>query len=152
MRRGELEIVDRAEIEAILARATVCRLALSVDDLPYIVPLTFAYEDGAIYLHSSYEGRKMEMLAANPSVCFEVDVGCEPVTSGDPCRWHMKYESVIGFGRAVLVEDPDGKKQAMEAIRDHYAANAPAYGDIPLDKVAVVRIDIESMTGRRRPV
>jgi len=49
MRRKDREIEDRAELESIIGSATVCRLAMSEDDRPYIVPLCFGYKDGNLY-------------------------------------------------------------------------------------------------------
>ena len=43
MRRKDREITERAEIEAILREAQVCRIALADDDGPYIVPMSFGY-------------------------------------------------------------------------------------------------------------
>ena len=53
MRRIDREIADRSAIESIINRASVCRLALSEDDQPYIVPLCFRYKDNDLYFHTS---------------------------------------------------------------------------------------------------
>jgi hypothetical protein len=58
VRRKDREITDRAEIEAILNETLVCRIGLADDDGPYIVPLSFGYEDGAVYIHSAPEASK----------------------------------------------------------------------------------------------
>ena len=150
MRKSEYEITDRAEIDAILNRAPVCRLGLSAGDRPYVVPLAFGYDGDSLYFHSSPRGMKMEMIRRNPRVCFEVDTDIEVVASGDPCRWHIRYTSVIGFGTASIVEDAQEKTRALEAIKDHYSAEPVDYGAIPLEAVAVIRVDIESVTGRAR--
>jgi nitroimidazol reductase NimA-like FMN-containing flavoprotein (pyridoxamine 5'-phosphate oxidase superfamily) len=150
MRKSEYEITERAEIDAVLGRASVCRLGLSVGDRPYVVPLAFGRDGDLLYFHSSPKGKKMEMLRRNPRVCFEVDTDIEVVASGDPCRWHIRYNSVIGFGTASIVEDAEEKTKALKAIKDHYSAEPVDYGAIPLDAVAVIRVDIESMTGRTR--
>lgn len=150
MRKSEYEMTSRAEIDAILSRAPVCRLGLSVGDRPYVVPLAFGYEGGSLYFHSSPKGMKMEMITRNPRVCFEVDTDIEVVTSGDPCRWHICYNSVIGFGTVSIVEDAEEKRKALEAIKDHYSVEPADYGAIPLEAIAVIRLDIENMTGRTR--
>jgi len=50
MRRDDKEIKDFDVIQAILQEAPVCRIAMSHDDVPYIVPMNFAYHDNALYL------------------------------------------------------------------------------------------------------
>ena len=77
MRRKDLEVSERAEVEAILAEATVCRLAMCDGDQPYVVPLSFGYRDGTLYFHTAMEGKKLCILAKNNRVCFEVDVDQE---------------------------------------------------------------------------
>ena len=81
MRRKEKEITDKAEIESIIKQSVVCRLAMSVDGSPYVVPLCFGYAEDVLYLHSAQEGKKIEMLKQNNAVCFEFDIATE-VTTG----------------------------------------------------------------------
>ena len=150
MRRTELEITDRAEIERILDRALVCRLAMCDAGRPYVVPLSFGYARGALYFHASRTGAKIDMLRANPYVCFEVDIDHELVLGEDPCKASIKYKSVVGFGTAVFVEDAAERRKGLEILRDHYSKSAPPYKPGSFEKVAVIRVDIESMTGRAR--
>ncbi len=68
MRRGDKEIKDMKEIEEIIREAKVCRLAFSVDNMPYIVPLSFGYEKGIFYFHSALVGKKIDMVKKNDRV------------------------------------------------------------------------------------
>ena len=154
MRRREKAIVDRTEIEDIIRRADVCRLGLCDDGRPYIVPLNFGYEDDALYFHSAPDGKKIDIIKKNPSVCFEVEVDLEFVKAEAACDWSANYESVIGFGKAVIIEDEDSKRQGLDVIMRHYAAEAASDGDYTyteaaLAKMVVIRVDVESMTGKR---
>ena len=56
MRRKEKEITDKTAMESIILKSSVCRLALSEENRPYIVPLCFGYEDDTLYFHSAREG------------------------------------------------------------------------------------------------
>jgi nitroimidazol reductase NimA-like FMN-containing flavoprotein (pyridoxamine 5'-phosphate oxidase superfamily) len=149
MRRVEKEIKDRHTIEAILEQATVCRLGLCSHGLPYVVPLSFGYEDDRLYFHSAREGRKIEIIAENPSVCFEVDVDQEVVAGDTPCDWTTKYRSVIGWGRARLLEGAEEKKKALDVILGHYAHGPFEYAEAAVDKVAVIEVQVESLTGKQ---
>jgi hypothetical protein len=127
VRRKDLKITDRTEIESILHEATVCRIGLADDDGPYVVPVCFGYEDRSVYIHSAPEGKKLVMLEKNPRCCFEVDI-CGQVIRGDrPCSWGMRYRSVIGYGRAAILTDPDGKKRGLTCIMHHYDCGTPAF-------------------------
>ncbi len=149
MRKKEQEITDRAEIESVLHRADVCRIAFCTDGLPYIVPVNFGYKDGCIYIHSSPEGQKVEMLKRNNRVCFEVEADVEIAQSGIPCKWGISYRSVIGFGRASLVQDYDQKVAALDVIMDHYSTGPYEYDVKMVHAAAIIKVEIESMTGKR---
>jgi nitroimidazol reductase NimA-like FMN-containing flavoprotein (pyridoxamine 5'-phosphate oxidase superfamily) len=150
MRRKEREIQGREAMEDILRRAVVCRLAMSVDDEPYIVPLNFGYRDRALYFHGAREGKKIEMLRKNSRVCFEVDVDHEMVGAESPCDRTFKYRSVIGFGRAELITEPEAKRNAFDIIMAHCGAAAPyPYKEKAFEKTCIVKVTIESMTGKQ---
>lgn len=150
MRRKDKEIRTREEMVEIIEKATVCRLGLCRDNVPYVVPLNFGYRDGCLYLHCAKEGRKMDTIRANPRVCFEIDTDVEVVRAEQPCDWGMKFASVIGFGAASLLEDPEEKKQGLDAILEHYSSEPrQPYPESYLEHTAVIRVEVQEMTGKR---
>jgi nitroimidazol reductase NimA-like FMN-containing flavoprotein (pyridoxamine 5'-phosphate oxidase superfamily) len=149
MRRKEKEINDRAEIENVLERATVCRVALSHNDLPYVIPLNFGYADNCLYFHSAPEGKKIEIIKRNNHVCFEVDIDHELIEAETACDWTVRYRSVIGFGKALLVDDPEEKRRALDIIVGHYSDRLYEYPEEAVSRVAIIKVEIESMTGKQ---
>ena len=151
MRRSEKEIGDETEIREVIRRCVVCRLGMVDDGLPYVVPLSFGYEAGQLFLHSAPEGRKIETLRKNPQVCFEFDVDCQVVRAAEPCDWAMRFRSVVGFGRAEFVDDPEEKRRALAVIMRQYAGAEERFSvpDRGLERTTVIRIDVESMTGKQ---
>jgi nitroimidazol reductase NimA-like FMN-containing flavoprotein (pyridoxamine 5'-phosphate oxidase superfamily) len=148
MRRKDKAIVEFAEIEQIIRKSLVCRLALAEENQPYIVPLSFGFKDSTLYFHSALEGKKIEILRKNGKVCFEFDLDHEVVADEEACKWGMKYRSVIGFGKAYIVEDIDEKKQALNAITEHYSGNIYEYSEAAINKTLVIKVEIESLTGK----
>ena len=69
MRRAEREIKDKSEIEKIIMKAIVCRVAVCEDNEPYVIPMCFGFKDGALFFHSAQEGKKVEILKKNDRVC-----------------------------------------------------------------------------------
>ena len=149
MRRSDKEITDRQEVEAVIQRAQVCRLAMCLGEEPYVVPLNFGYREGKVYFHSAKEGRKIETIRANPRVCFEVDLDHQVVTADKACNFGFKFKSVIGFGRASLVEDKVEKEAALKVIMDHYSDGPHQFESKDIDRVAVFKVELESLTGKR---
>lgn len=66
------EQLDEREIDAFLREQVVGRIACHADGRTYIVPVVYAWDGDAVYV-LSVEGRKIEMMRANPEVCFEID-------------------------------------------------------------------------------
>jgi nitroimidazol reductase NimA-like FMN-containing flavoprotein (pyridoxamine 5'-phosphate oxidase superfamily) len=57
--------------ETILRHQIVGHIGCHANDITYVVPVSYAYENGYVYVHAE-EGMKIEMMRQNPSVCFEV--------------------------------------------------------------------------------
>ena len=151
MRKADREIRDRESIRALMEEALVCRIGLADGLTPYVVPMNFGLGEGCLYLHCATEGRKLEILRKNDRVCFEMDLLREIKQGSETCGWSARYESVIGFGRAVFLTDPDQKRRGLDRIMDHYGAGAPfRYPDDVLARTTVIRIDITEISGKRR--
>jgi nitroimidazol reductase NimA-like FMN-containing flavoprotein (pyridoxamine 5'-phosphate oxidase superfamily) len=149
MRRKEKEITEKAAIEAIIKKSLVCRLALSDNNSPYIVPLCFGYKDKVLYFHGSLKGKKIDIIKKNQKVCFEFDTNTEIVKAEDACHWSVKYQSVICFGKAILLEDVEEKRKALNIIMSQYSDRSFQFNDAILKKMAVIKVEIESMTGKQ---
>ncbi|OGS21722.1 MAG: pyridoxamine 5'-phosphate oxidase [Elusimicrobia bacterium RIFOXYA2_FULL_39_19] len=142
-------ITEKSEIEKIIKQAKVCRLGLAHENKPYIVPMNFGYENGCLYFHSKNNGKKMEMIKNNSQVCFEIDIDTQIIQADKPCNWGMDYRSVIGFGKAVLLEDKQQKKNALDIIMKQYSNEKTfQYPDEMLDKVIAIKLIIDEMTGK----
>lgn len=149
IRKKEKEVTDVSVMESLLQKAETMRLAFCDGDEPYIVPLSFGYQDGVIFIHSAKEGRKLDLIKHSKKVCFEVD-SYKTVKKDLPCKWTMDYTSVIGLGEAELVEGRDEKKSALDVIMAHYGAVPPfEYSEAALSKMLVIRIAVRSMTCKR---
>ena len=149
MRRQDKAIEDKHALEVILKHAMVCRIAMCDGQMPYVVPMCFGYADDRLYLHCVPEGKKIDILRRNPRVCFEVDIDQELVRGTQPCNWSFKYRSVVGFGSAVFVEDLNEKKRALDVLMEHFGGEASSYPDDVLGRVTIIRVDIESLTGKQ---
>jgi uncharacterized protein len=150
MKRADKEITDRKQIDAILEKASCCRIALVDGTSPYIVPVNFAVSNNHLYFHSAKEGKKIDILRENNRVCFEVDIEGRIVEGEKPCSWGMKYLSVIGFGQAFFIEGNNGKKKALDIIMRKYAGkNDYSYADDELDKIIIIDLRIEQITGKK---
>ncbi len=149
MRRRDRAITDPALLEDIIRRSEVCRLAMSDGEQPYVVPVNFGYSDRTIYVHCAPQGRKVDILKRNPRVCVEFDVDDEIVLGGKASNCTSKYRSVLAFGVASLVDDPEAKRRALDILMAQYTTGTHVYEDKILAKTLIIRIDISEMTGKQ---
>lgn len=153
MRRQDRLLENRADIDAIIAGSDVCRLALSLNDEPYIVPLSFGYDGDAIYVHTAKKGKKIDYFKANDRVCFEFETNVRYERDGaDACSSSFSYESVIGYGRISELLDPDTKDYALRQITLHYGETPSEFPKDAVRKVRVWKVSLDSVTGKRSPL
>ena len=152
MRRREKQVESRAEVDAIIAGSDVCRLALALDNAPYLVPLSFGYDGDAIYLHTAHKGKKIDYFEANNRVCFEFERNVHFVQKGgNACEATFAFESVIGYGTISELVDFDQKSRALSQITSQYTGPQTAFEHKEIAKVRVWKISIESVEGKRSP-
>lgn len=143
------KITDIEEIEGIINKAIVCHIGLVDGDEPYVVPVCFGYERNVLYFHGNLEGRKVELIKKNSKVCFEMEVDVEVKKADEACDWAIKYRSVIGVGRACILEKEEDKMYALNLITKRYTGNELSFPKAKLDKTLVVKVDITSINGKQ---
>lgn len=148
MRRKEREITDRAEIDAILASEKVMHLALCADNVPFLVPVFFAYDGTALYFHSAPAGSKINILKQNNRVCFEISAYYGVIEDERACDFEAHHRTVIGTGQAVFVEDPEEKIRALNQIVALFTKTQFTFPKPKLTHTTVIRIDIDQLKGK----
>lgn len=150
MRRKEQEIHDKAVLDEIFQNGEICRIGIKGGEFPYIVPVNYGYKDNSIYFHTACEGQKIEMLKENPNVCVQIDIDISIEETEVPCNWSTKYKSVIGFGKAIFVNDLEEKKYALDIIVRHYKNDLEDnYPYSNIDKLCIIKIELSSVTGKQ---
>jgi nitroimidazol reductase NimA-like FMN-containing flavoprotein (pyridoxamine 5'-phosphate oxidase superfamily) len=94
------------EIEAVLHRHHVGRVACVAGGRPYVVPITYAYADGAVY-GQTLPGKKVDAMRAQPLVCFEVDERWDDTT----------WRSVVADGVYEELTDAQERGAALHLLR-----------------------------------
>lgn len=147
MRRFK-QMLTKEESIVILKKGKVAVWAVAGDeDYPYPVPVNYVYSGGDIYIHSAKSGYKMDSIKRNPkcSVCVidKDDIVPEKFTS--------YFRSVIGFGRAEIIESESEKISALIELCEKYSPGIDPYPEINrfLKNVALIRIRLEEFTGKQ---
>ena len=150
MRRKDRLLGD-ADTKKILAAAPVGILAtVDKESQPYGVPMNFAYENEAIYLHCALEGQKLDNISSNNNVCFTVFDAVELL----PAAFATNYQSVIAFGKIFIVDAAEEKRNGLIALIKKYSPDyyeeGLRYIDNAIENTVVLKIEIGQMTGKAR--
>jgi nitroimidazol reductase NimA-like FMN-containing flavoprotein (pyridoxamine 5'-phosphate oxidase superfamily) len=152
MRRRDKEITDPAEMRAVLQEATYIIVAMSVGDEPYLATLSHGYDEerNCVYFHCAPEGRKVEMLKANPNVWGQalVDGGYQQGSCD-----HF-YRTVQFRGKVTFMADQTQKEHALRVMIHHLDEDpetviAKQITPHSTGRILIGRIDITEMTGKK---
>jgi uncharacterized protein len=148
MRRKDREIKDKELMFDIINRADECCLAMSLNDQPYVIPVSYGFTDKAIYIHCALEGKKLDIIKQNPKVCLTFYIDMDIDMTGPANTWTAYYQSVVVFGNAELIEDLKERQKGMNVFLTHYAGKGMDFEDKHLAKVMVIKVTINEMTGK----
>ena len=153
MRRQDRRLDDDGIKEILRIGEYGVLATVTAEGQPYSVPMSYAYDEdsGAIYMHCTADGgQKIDDILSEPRVCFTVVTGTKVI----PERFTTAYRSVNVFGKMELPDDPGEKMRGLMALVLKYSSDYEVpgrrYAESSLDKVTVLRLDIDSFTGKAR--
>lgn len=153
-RLSERGTADAGVIDAILAEGLVCHVGFAVDGQPYVIPMAYAPWEGGLLLHGSVGSRLLRTLASGTPACVTVTLLDGVVVARSLFHSSLNYRSVVAFGMARLLEDPDDKSRALEALGEHLIPGRTADARGPSKKesaaTSIVLFDIEEATAKVR--
>jgi hypothetical protein len=144
-------ITDQNEIDSIINKCDVYYVSMvDKNNLPYVIPFNFGYNEGVIILHSSQKGLKIDILRENPSVCiaFSTDHQLRYQSEQVACSYSMKYRSVLAFGKVEFVDDMDQKVEFLNTMMAHYTDREFTYNSPALREVCTFRVKVERFTAK----
>lgn len=152
LRRKDQEIVDPAELKAILASTPYVTVAMCRGGEPYLVTLSHGYDAGrnAIYFHCAFEGKKIDFLRANDRVWGQALVDRGYVQG----KCDHLFTTVQFGGRVRFVEDAEEKRRALAVMIRQLEGEpdkviAAKVTDKRVAATHIGRIDIEFLSGKR---
>lgn len=140
---------DHKNAKQVIDKCDACYMGMiDENNLPYVLPFNFGYENETIYLHSAPLGKKIDIMKNNPNVCvtFSTDHKLFHRHDSVACSYGMRYRSVLAFGKIEFIEDFDEKVKIMNIIMRKYTGkdfeyNAPAIKNVAIYKVNIDKIE-----------
>ncbi|MFW6289336.1 MAG: pyridoxamine 5'-phosphate oxidase family protein [Mariniphaga sp.] len=140
-------IEQRENIEELIKKCKVCYVAMSENDVPYVLPMNFALDGNTVILHSAQSGRMWETMKRNPRVCINWTIG-EGLAWQDErvgCSYRMISSSALVEGDVEFIDDYEEKERCLHILMAHYSDrdfkfNAPAVKNVGIIKVHIDKI------------
>ena len=169
MRRKDREVTGDENIAKIIEQCTTCHIAMADDadaGMPYVIPLSFGYslKGGVLelYFHCAHIGKKLDCIRKNPNVAFSMCVENRIEIHEDVyCKSGRFYASVVGQGKAEIVEDIAEKCRGLSLLMERQAAGASQSMQAAPHKfeftpaqaaaVTVFKITSTNFTGKAKP-
>lgn len=95
------------QIEQLLQGHNVGRIGCCNNNMPYVVPVNYVYENKTVYCHSG-EGMKIRLMRNNPNICFQVD----------NIRDIVNWQSVIALGKFEEITELEEKETVLQKLID----------------------------------
>jgi nitroimidazol reductase NimA-like FMN-containing flavoprotein (pyridoxamine 5'-phosphate oxidase superfamily) len=152
MVKSEREITDRHEIERILKNGKYLSLALSDQNIPYILTLNYGYDtqERTLYFHTAKRGLKLEILQNNPLVCGTI---IEDHGYVEKVCTHA-YRSVVFTGKIEILDNAVEKQAGLEVMLSHLEDEPDIIKKRLLSRnetyenVVIMRLKIDVITGK----
>lgn len=153
-RRHERGHYDRATVHSILDAAMVCHIAYVIDGQPYCTPTSFWREGDRLYWHASSASRMARAQAQGLPVCLTVTHHDAIVLARSGFHHSVNYRSVMAYGTAHAVTDPDAKLRAMNAFIDRFYPGRTAVLRPPnaqeIKAIHILEMEIEEAAAKIR--
>jgi uncharacterized protein len=165
MRRRVFESSDEAVLEQLMKEVPIGELGIvDAEGYPRIVPVNFAFLDGAVYFHGALAGEKHALLSQRPRATFMVYRAYSSIpstvwsTDGSGCPASICYRSAHVRGRGSIVEDVGEKALALQRLMEkdqpeggyrHFVEDAGWY-EASLRGVGVFKVEAESISVKNK--
>lgn len=137
-----MQEMDRARCDDVLYREGAGMLALSEDDVPYVIPMSFGYDGSVCYIQMTTSGRKNHVLTGNPRATLAL-VSYDPA---DGCSESVLVEGTMERTEGAAVEP------GLEALANNaeFGTDLSVWGEPVQDvELALYRLVPTSISGRR---
>lgn len=104
---------------AIIDDARIAHVGFVLEGQPYVIPMALARDGKNLLLHGSVASRLMKTLAAGLCCCVTVTHLDGMVLARSAFHSSMNYRSVMVFGTATVVSDPEQKVRGLDILTEH---------------------------------
>jgi uncharacterized protein len=150
-KRGNYEVET---IHAILDEALICHVGFVIDGKPVVIPTIHWREEDTLYVHGSAASRMLRSLRGGVEACVTVTLVDGLVLARAAFHHSMNYRSVVIFGTAELIDDPEEKRRVLDVFVEHItpgrSREVRAPNEIELKQTMVLALPIAEASAKVR--
>ena len=154
VREPHRAVYDRAAAYKILDEGFICHVGFVVDGQPFVIPTGYGRAGDNLYIHGSAASRMLRTLDEGVAVCVTVTLLDGLVLARSIFNQSMNYRSVVVFGTATAVRDPQEKLEALRHLSEHILPGRWAEVRQPSEKelkaTLVMRLPITEFSAKVR--
>jgi uncharacterized protein len=143
-------------IRAFLHAGEIAHIATAWEGQPFVTPTNFYFDEPGhrLVFHSNVSGRLRANIEREPQVCAEVSQTGRYLPSNVALEFSIQYRSVMVFGRAGLLNDPEEQRRLLHLLIAKYFApmqlgrDYRPVTDQELKRTSVYELRIESWSGK----
>ena len=152
-RLPELGVYERERVHAILDEAIYCHLAWVADDGdPRVIPTIHARIGDTLYVHGSAASSTLRTIKHGLPIAIAVTIVDGIRFARSMFEHSMNYRTVIVYGRAEEVTDPDELAGVFDVITDQVAAGRSADArrptDVELKQTTFVKVALDECSAK----
>jgi nitroimidazol reductase NimA-like FMN-containing flavoprotein (pyridoxamine 5'-phosphate oxidase superfamily) len=106
---------------SIIDEARICHVGITLHEQPYVIPMALGRNGRDLLLHGSVISRLVKNLAEGLPCCVTVTHLDGLVLARSAFHSSMNYRTLMVFGTARLVSDPEEKQKGLDALVEHLA-------------------------------
>jgi uncharacterized protein len=154
VREPDRGVYDREIAYQILDQGFICHIGFLVDGQPFVIPTAYGRAGDNLYVHGSAASRMLRRLDEGVPICLTVTLLDGLVLARSVFNHSMNYRSVVVLGRAMAVEDREGKLAALRALSEHILPgrwdDARQPNEKELKATLVLRLPVDEFSAKVR--
>lgn len=145
---------DFETIASILDADYVCQVAFVHEGYPVVIPTIYGRKGNHLYFHGATTSRMLVDLQKGIDISVNVTLVDGIVLARSSFHHSLNYRSVVVFGKASLVSDPEEKAAALEVVSEQIIPGrwdeVRPVKDKELKATSVLKISLEEASAKIR--
>jgi uncharacterized protein len=154
VREAHRAVYDRETAYRILDEGFLCHVGFAVEGQPFVIPTLYGRSGDSLLVHGSAASRMLRQMKEGVAVCVTVTLVDGLVMARSIFNQSMNYRSVVVLGKAMLVDEPSEKLEALRVLSEHIIpgrwADARPPNERELKQTSVLRVPMDEFSCKVR--